>query len=347
VPPRAAERPRGRRSVAAELRLARLLPVSAFANGAFLALAPLALYALARFAWGPAVWLPDGAGGGRLAPDAHDFAVAMLAIGFAIGGVRYTFEANGRDLVALAKRGALARHVPETPLLRKASLARARLAGCAGAVAGLVPAALLQPYTTGPGVWPAGWVCAQLAYLTVCSLLGRAIWFSVETARFFEQITPEPSAIDLLDPAPLYAFGRMGLRLSFTWVVGLTLFSLLTLFGTRASATAAAPVLVAIAATAGMALVVPVRTLRRRIRDRKAAERAWLDGEIRRLRDQAARLAGARVICARAGHHEGADVAPRGRGIRIARRNAPTTGSSSSQAEASSQPGSSALGAPA
>jgi hypothetical protein len=132
-------------------------------------------------------------------------------------------------------------------------------------------------------------VCARLAYLTVCCLLGRAIWFSVETSRFFEQITPERSAIDLLDPAPLYRFGRMGLRLSFTWVVGLTLFSLLTLFGTRATVTAAAPVLLAIAVTAGMALVVPVRTLRRRIRISKASERAWLDRELRRLHDEAAR----------------------------------------------------------
>jgi pilus assembly protein TadC len=84
-------------------------------------------------------------------------------------------------------------------------------------------------------------------------------------------------------------FGRMGLRLSFTWVVGLTLFSLLTLFGTRATATAAAPVLLAIAVTAGMALIVPVRTLRQRIRDAKAVERVRLDGEIRRLRDETAR----------------------------------------------------------
>ena len=275
--------------MAAELHVAYLLPLPAFANGAILALGAIALYALARWAWGPSVWLPDGEGGGRLAPDAHDVAVSTLAAGFAIAAIRYTFEANGRDLGALSKRGMLRTDMPRTPLLQKATLARARWAGCAGAIAGLIPAVLLQPYITAPGVWPAGWVCAQLAYLVVCCLLGRAIWFSVETGRFFEQITPERSAIDLLDPAPLYVFGRMGLRLSFIWVVGLTIFTLLTLFGTRATATAAAPVLMAIAVTAGMALVVPVRTLRRRIRDAKASERAWLDGEIRRLHDETAR----------------------------------------------------------
>jgi hypothetical protein len=261
------------------------LSLPAFASGALLALVAITLYALARWAWGPPVWLPGGEAGGRLAQDAHDFAVSALAIGFTVGAVRYTFQANGRDVATLSKRGILASEVPPTPLRRQDTLARARWAGLAGAVAGLISAALLQPYTSGPGSWPAGWVSAQLGYLIVCCLLGRAIWFTIETARFFEQITPEQSAIDLLDPAPLYLFGRMSLRLSFIWVVGLTLFSLLTFFGTRETAAAAAPVLLSIAATAGMALILPVRTLRRRIRDAKAAELAWLDAEIRRLHD--------------------------------------------------------------
>jgi hypothetical protein len=271
---------------ALELRLSRLLPLPAFANAAVLALAALAAYALARWLWGPALWMPEESFGNRLAPDARDFAVAALALGFVIGAVRYAFEQNGRDLARIAGEGAISRPGGRrnTPLTRRRPLRRARAVGALGALAGAILLAVVDPYAGAPGVWLPGRAAAQVLQVLLFGALARAIWFTAEATRDFDGLIQATPEIDLLRLEPLFGFGRIGLRLAFIWIVGLTLFLLLSLFGGAWRSTLAfAPVMALIGGTAVAALLLPVRTLHRRIAASKSRELAWLRGELNRL----------------------------------------------------------------
>ena len=86
--------PRGRRSVAAELRLAHLLPLPAFANGALFALGTIALYALARWAWGPSVWIQNGEA--RWAPCARRARLRGLGPGHRLRDRRRPLHVRGQ-----------------------------------------------------------------------------------------------------------------------------------------------------------------------------------------------------------------------------------------------------------
>lgn len=271
---------------AIELRLGHALPLPAFANGAVLALAALAAYGVARWLWGPPLWMPSARIWDRLAPDARDFAVAALALGFLVGAVRYAFEQNGRDLGRIAVGGAITRPGGRhnTPLTRRRPLRRARRAGALGALAGVALLVAADPYAGASGVWLPGRVAAQLLQVGLFAALARALWFTAESTRDFDRLIQDGPEIDLLRTGPLHGFGRIGLRLALIWIVGLTLFSLLSLFGGGPqSLLAFTPMMALIGAVAVAALLLPVRSLRRRIRASKARELAWIESELQRL----------------------------------------------------------------
>jgi hypothetical protein len=269
-----------------ELRLSRLLPVPAFANGAALVFVTVAVYGLARWLWGPPLWLPGERAWGRLAPDARDFAVAALALGYLVGAVRYAFEENGKDLARIVSEGVIARPGDRrnTPLTRRRPLLRARWAGAAGALAGLILLAAVDLYAGAPGAWLPGRLAAQVLQVLLFAALARAIWFTVETTRDFDHLIQDAPDPDLLRLEPLHGFGRIGLRLALIWILGLTLFSLLSLFGgAPRSLVAFAPMMTLIAGVAVTALLLPVRALRRRIREGKSRELTWVRRELHLL----------------------------------------------------------------
>lgn len=277
-------------AAAFELRLGRLLPLPAFANAAALTSASLLVYGLARWLWGPPLWHPSENAWGHLAADARDFAIAVLALGFLVGAVRYTFEQNGRDLARMANEGAIARPGGRfnTPLTRRRPLRRARRAGVLGALVGAVLLAVVDPYASAPGAWLPGRLAAQILQVVLFAALARAAWFTAESTRDFDRLIADAPELDLFRPESLHGFGRIGLRLAFIWIVGLSLFSLLSLFGGAPSSLVAfAPMVALIGGVALAALLVPVHALRGRIRERKRRELAWLHEELRRLHHDA------------------------------------------------------------
>jgi hypothetical protein len=132
------------------------------------------------------------------------------------------------------------------------------------------------------------WVAGRLAYSSLGPL--RVNYLKLE----FE--------LDLLDPRPTAIFGRMALRGSLAWVIGLSLSSLVFLnpeLELRGSMIVFLPLLLVTLVIAALTLTLPVRGLRRRIAEQKRQEIERVRAAIRgnkgalaesRISDQAADL---------------------------------------------------------
>ena len=92
--------------------------------------------------------------------------------------------------------------------------------------------------------------------------------------------------IDLLDLRPHYVEGRIGLRMSLVWIVGISITSLFLLHP-QVPLSMVVSLMIAGFAIAVAALVLPVRGVQQRIHHAKLAALASVDGELRRARDAA------------------------------------------------------------
>ena len=233
--------------------------------------------------------------------------VASITIGYALASWRWISVATFRDLQRLGlvdpaidvEREEWLVHCNPIEVLR-----RSRLGGLAGiaffvflieipsALAGARPGQVwfqLHPmtYMLGLGVL-FFWIAGRLAYSSLGPLRVRSLDLEFE--------------LDLLDPRPTAIFGRMALRGSLAWVIGLSLSSLVFLnpeLELRGSMIVFLPLLLVTLVIAALTLTLPVRGLRRRIAEQKRQELERVRAAIRgdkgalaesRISDQAADL---------------------------------------------------------
>ncbi len=267
-----------------ELRLGFVLPLPSFAVGTLVAALLIASYVLVQM-------LSGGAPGSQpFPPGSRDAVVAALALGFVVAGFRYTFIQTGRDLRELAARDPEVRRALRarpSPLVQAGTVRASRIAGGVGlmvgvGVLGLVRSVPLAAHRSD--AWSPGWVWTQLLVLLLFWVLGRGGYMTVVGARYAASFAPEH--VDLLDLVHLGVFARIGLRLSLAWIVGLSIFSLLTLFKpTLESGSTLVPVMAMTLVVATLALALPVREVKRRIQEAKRAQLASVQAELRRVRD--------------------------------------------------------------
>lgn len=271
-----------------ELRLASLLPLSPLAMGvslsAVLIAVLLSLHALSGFP----IWIVDAAGDPSLGNAAHAQIVFALLLGYTVAAGRYLPVAIFRDLQESGREDPTVDvQRDELQILRYPVevVTRSRYAGCVGMLAGLAihvevnrrvisDAAPWYPETIwGLVVVPLlGWLLARSAYFTVTG---------ADRAMRHPRIDAE---IDLMDLRPHYVEGRIGLRLSLVWIVGISIASLFLLHP-QVPLSIVVPLMIAGFAVAVAALVLPVRGVQQRIHRAKLAALASLDGELRRARD--------------------------------------------------------------
>ncbi len=117
-------------------------------------------------------------------------------------------------------------------------------------------------------------------------LLGRSAFFTATGAGRSTRHPRIDPGVDLLDLRPHYVEGRIGLRLSLVWIVGISIGSLFLLHH-QVPLSIVVSMMIAGFAIAVAALVLPVRGVQQRIHRAKLAALASLDGELRRARDAA------------------------------------------------------------
>ncbi len=144
------------------------------------------------------------------------------------------------------------------------SVRGSRRAAAAGVAAGIAIFAVLGIF----GELDAGALAISLVFFW---LLGRIAYFTLVGASEAAGPRSPEIQVDLLDLRPLARFGRIGLRLALGWIGGVSIFTVLyflfAFFGEPAVAWAAVfPVYVATLAVATLALLIPVRGVRDRIR---------------------------------------------------------------------------------
>jgi hypothetical protein len=154
---------------------------------------------------------------------------------------------------------------------------------------------LLILYATGAGFLrtdrilhdPEAMLWAVLVPL-LCFLLSRACFNTALGVTGRQQSAPhlQPMDVDLIDLRPVYARGRIGLRLALVWIVGSTISSLF-IFDPHL-VTPILPFMLAGLGVAVAAFFLPSRRLHRAIREEKHRELARVRAELRRLRDGAA-----------------------------------------------------------
>ena len=115
-------------------------------------------------------------------------------------------------------------------------------------------------------------------------------YFAIHIARVITRLARVEVQVDLFDLRPLGAFGRVSLRLSAVWILGISILILGGLVDPNPQDVA--PALPAILAVIGiamlfavLALVVPVRGVQQRIRSAKHAELGRLNAQLRSIRE--------------------------------------------------------------
>ena len=118
-------------------------------------------------------------------------------------------------------------------------------------------------------------------------MVARLVAHEIQLSRAFSRIGAELVEVDVLNPRPLLPLARRGLQGALVWIVCVSLFSLLFVFGADADA---APYTIALLLGIGVfALVHPVWGVHRRLGERKRAELDRLVGEIRAAQDPVVR----------------------------------------------------------
>ncbi len=224
----AAESPRVAPVAPLELRLGLVLPT--LLHGAAAAVV-LFLGSVAFRLWSQQ-WMDPNIG-----PASHGFAtraalIASLSIGYTLIAWRWVPRAHMRDLVEAGL-------VPESEL----GVSETRIVGGTpeqvrtSRMAGLVGIALFVVLVEAP-TWVAGgtrfeaWSSIHtFTYMLFLGVLlfwigGRLVYFSLANGSPGDSLTE----VDLLDLRPVRALGRIGLRSALSWVIGLSLGSLVFLF---------------------------------------------------------------------------------------------------------------------
>lgn len=241
----------------------------------------------------------DAAALPQLSSGLRSGVVVSLLIAYTITAGRFAYHGAAKDLRSLGRPDAGPRidlDAFETGRVHVTheTLVRSRFAGAAGAGLAL---ALIVSYTTQlPGFepgwlwtadfWASEWVWAwpYLPLLFWC--VARALWFNGRSLREMAELGSRTLPVDLLDPEPRQRFGRIALRNSLIWIVGLTLASLL--FLDTGVTPVEAGVILAVLAFGAASFFVPVLPVRSRLRAVKAAELRRVDEQLRVLRDRVA-----------------------------------------------------------
>ncbi len=146
----------------------------------------------------------------------------------------------------------------------------------------------LNAYDFGNVVPEATW--HRVATPLIGWLLASFVHVVVVESRRLSRIGREQVRVDLLDPGAFAPFARQGLRnaLLATGFLGLAALLLLELEQAPGFAWLLAGLYLIVIAAAGAGLVLPVRGLHQRLRERKRAELAWCAAELRRARERLA-----------------------------------------------------------
>lgn len=166
-----------------------------------------------------------------------------------------------------------------------AVVARSRFAGAVGFAMGLVVIETLV-YASG-GSLGAAWTELNSNTLVIPILLllswliGRFAYFSLAYSDTWTRLDGGP--IDLLDLSPLYARGRIGLRVALVWIVGVSIAGLFFIDDTW---WAVGPGVALCLLVGTAALVIPVRGVARQVRALKRHELERVRLELRQVRDE-------------------------------------------------------------
>lgn len=287
------------RSLVWELRVGFSLPLHPFAMGALVSGVLILGYVILQAVFGIPLWDAARRGTFSLAPTARDAFVAALALGFVVAAFRHTFITTGRDLRELARHDPAIRralHEHPTVLVQPGVVRASRRAGLIGVLVGLAVSQLIGQGLLDarrPPPWSPGWLWAQSVFLLLFWVLGRCAYFTLKGARYAADLAPKQ--VNLLDLDHLRGFGRIGLRLSLAWIVGLSIFSLLTLFEPTSESGATIVLVMAVTlVVAAVALVLPVRGVQRSVHRAKLAQIAAVRAELGRVREAA--LAGEKSL---------------------------------------------------
>ncbi|MCZ6783726.1 MAG: hypothetical protein O7G30_10510 [Proteobacteria bacterium] len=265
------------------------LPLPYFGTGALVAALILGLQLGYHALLGYPIWLDATE---RPAAPIRSTIVMAALIGYVLAAFWTTRDAIFRELAAYAGEREDAAPLPDFTFGIETMTASRKVGAASVAVllltAGGVPWLVVPDWDPAPGATGAFASIALFAWL-----VGRFATFTLVAASEAAGPRAPDIQVDLLDLAPLARFGRIGLRLSLGWIGGISIFVLLSflfpffgegggaLFGLLVPAFGATLVL------ATLALVIPVRGVRNRIRQAKQAALAELRSGIREARDAA------------------------------------------------------------
>jgi hypothetical protein len=279
-----------------ELRLASWIPLGPVGVTLSIAAVLVVFYFGVRLLLGVAWWLPDPTLGYTLTTSGRAGIVLSLLVGYLIGAQRYAALATFRDLqeLGVAPRDADLADSERPALARPATVVhRARLWGALGVALGaflsvwfhtLLGDSVLERLRHFSETW------LLLLVLVFFGLVARGGYMTVAASASVPGLADESLAIDLSDLRPLRTYGRMALRGSLLWIVGLSIGSLLFInneYSPLQLLVALGPIIAVTLAVALLALLLPVRDVRRRVREAKEAELARVDVRLRELRDTA------------------------------------------------------------
>ena len=273
-----------------ELHLASLLPLTPLAMGVLLSAVLIAVFLSLHALIGFPIWIVDAAGDPSLGNAARAQIVFALLLGYSVAAGRYLPVAIFRDLQESGREDPTVDvERDELQILRYPVevVTRSRYAGCVGMLAGLVIHVEMNRRMFGDA---APWYPEMIWSLVVLPLWGwllaRSAFFTVNGMGRAMQNPGTFPGIDLLDLRPHYVEGRIGLRLSLVWIVGISIGSLFLLHP-QVPLSMVVSMMIAGFAIAVAVLVLPVRGVQQRIHRAKLAALASLDGELRRARDAA------------------------------------------------------------
>jgi hypothetical protein len=219
-------------------------------------------------------------------PPERDAFVLCLFVAYSLAVNTYLTGPVSPPFETLPRAGQARARDPLYLRLPRSMIRRSRLPALVG-LAGAVSLIQFLAYEAGDP-WLAPWTTLRAAttvlpiLLLLGWLMGRFAHFSLTGAGRWSEVSGP--RVDLLNLAPAYAAGRIGLRTALVWIIGVAIFSLFFLhMGLWFVA-----VLVVLGLAVGVAaLLIPVQGVRRQIREAKRAELARLREELHSLRDGA------------------------------------------------------------
>jgi hypothetical protein len=189
----------------------------------------------------------------------------------------------------------VARLMAETgdfPSMSRPSRLASRIAGVVGVGAGVtlifLTARQIRIQEPGRNPWNAGELYVDLLSLLFLWGLGRAAYFTLRGAgaEEFRKVS-----VDLWNIAPLYQYGRRGLRNALAWSLGISLLVAIMFFDPNPglqvdSVKVLVPLFLGSVVVASLALFLPLWALRLRVQAEKTANLNLIAHQLRRLRDE-------------------------------------------------------------